>query len=267
MNEEIDIWYSEYELRGFIHTATRWNIDLCYEAKNDKHPYGQFTNEVYHARENFEKFATQLNRKLASAGNWKSIELDLNSRFIVMINRYIDWYTENKSKLEKFQPYCPYTIMLSVIESTKNEIQKYFPNIGSRKGDQTDKAPDQKHTNAEPVKKRGRKPQPIPPGNLELKDVFEDSSKYRHIISLLINEGYCDETTGCYISSQHRTKTRLAALIKHLHTLGLYKDNKSLTPQQIKVISCNTFGCNMDINTINKADPREFKFAFLNVSK
>jgi hypothetical protein len=139
MNEEIDYWYSEYELRRFIDTAKRWDIDVWHKFKNDKQPYGQFTYEVIHARVDFEKFATQLNRKLTNAGSWKAIELDLNSRFIVMINQYIDWYNENKPRLEKFQPYCPYTIMLSVIESTKNEIQKYFPNIGSEKGDQTDK--------------------------------------------------------------------------------------------------------------------------------
>jgi hypothetical protein len=132
--KEIEVWESEYELRHFIHTATRWDINVGEKNRTEQNPYSIFDYKVEHARNNFEKFRTQLNRKLSSLHPdfWKAIEIDLNDKFLKGINKYIKWYNENKPEFEKFQPYCPYTIMLSVIESTKKEILKYFPELHSQ---------------------------------------------------------------------------------------------------------------------------------------
>ena len=44
-----------------------------------------------------------------------------------MITRYLEWYKDHENEIQKFKPYCPYSIMLSIIESTQSEILKYFP--------------------------------------------------------------------------------------------------------------------------------------------
>ena len=132
MEKEINVWYSEYEIRQFVDTATRSSIDVIYQNRTKQMPFGIFTNYVENARSNFELFSTELNEKLIKNENWKAIGIDLNSKFLIGINQYIKWHEENKSSLEKFNPYCPYTLMLNVIESTKAEILKYFPELDER---------------------------------------------------------------------------------------------------------------------------------------
>ena len=129
MEKEINAWYSEYEIRQFIDIATRSSIDVIYQNRTKQMPFGIFTNYVENARSNFELFSTELNEKLIKNENWKAIGIDLNSKFLIGINQYIKWHEINKSSLEKFKPYCPYTLMLNVIESTKAEILKYFPEL------------------------------------------------------------------------------------------------------------------------------------------
>lgn len=129
MDTKIDNWNSEYELREFIDTAMRWQIEAVYNGQTENNPFGTFDYDVKIARENFEKFRTQLNQKISASNNWKAIEIDLKHRFLPMLNIYLQWYEANKQELKKFRPYCPYTSMFSVIESTKAEILKYFPKI------------------------------------------------------------------------------------------------------------------------------------------
>lgn len=130
MSNEIKVWPSEYELRQFIDMAIRWKIEVIYTSRTEDRPFSMFTHYVNNARYNYELFSSQLNDKLTQNENWRAVGIDLKSRFLIGIERYIKWYGENKSEFEKFQPYCPYTIMLSTIESTKDEILKYFPEFG-----------------------------------------------------------------------------------------------------------------------------------------
>ena len=127
MSEEIEIWSSEYELRQFIDRATRWGIEGVFKSRTKENPYFLFDYYVKNSRSEYDKFCSQLNKKLEATQNWKSIEIDIRDRFLPMIEQYLNWYEQNKLELKKFQPYCPYEIMFSVIESTKKEILKYFP--------------------------------------------------------------------------------------------------------------------------------------------
>jgi len=126
MTREIEAWYSEYDLRQFIDLALRWQIDDVFESRSPHRPFSIFTEYVASARINFEKFKEQLNNKLTNNVNWKAIEIDLRNRFLGMLNGYINWYQENQGEFSKFLPSCPYTLMLSIIESTKAEILQYF---------------------------------------------------------------------------------------------------------------------------------------------
>jgi hypothetical protein len=133
MEKKPEIWYSEYELRQFIDVATRYNIDGIYSQVSKDYPFSiVFNHTVKHSRSNYDLFCNQLRKTLENTQNWKVIELDLKDRFLLMINRYIEWYNDNKKETEKFNPYNPYETMFSIIESTKKEIVKYFPDIESR---------------------------------------------------------------------------------------------------------------------------------------
>lgn len=132
MKEQIDVWYLEYELRQSIDVAMRWSFDAVLEYRTEQNPYSVFDGFLQNARTNFELFRTQLNQKLTENENWKAIGVDLNNKFLKGINQYINWYEENKHEFEKFQPKCPYTVLLSIVESTKNEILQYFPLLHHR---------------------------------------------------------------------------------------------------------------------------------------
>jgi len=137
MKNEIEVWSSEYELRQFIDTARRWPIKGVYEDRTEKRPFSIFTEDLKNARENFELFSNQLNKKLTDNKNWKAIGIDLEHRFLQMLNQYINWYADNKKETEIFGSYNPYELMLSIIESTKKEILKYFPGLSRPENDDT----------------------------------------------------------------------------------------------------------------------------------
>ena len=100
--EEIEVWYSEYELGQFIDMALRWSIEGIYKDRTEARPFSVFTNKVENARANYDKFCSQLNKKLTQNPNWKAIELDLNQKFLPMLNQYLQWYETNKKEFEKF---------------------------------------------------------------------------------------------------------------------------------------------------------------------
>ena len=131
---ENEQWKSEYELRGVIDIATRYEIESIYKSSRiSNNHFSLFNPFLTTARENFDSFCYQLREKLANTQNWKPIEIDLKNRFLVMINQYLEWYEINKKETEKFEPYNPYNLMFNIIERTKNEILKYFPDIEGSK--------------------------------------------------------------------------------------------------------------------------------------
>ena len=131
---ENEQWKSEYELRGVIDIATRYEIESIYKSSRiSNNHFSLFNPFLTTARENFDSFCYQLREKLANTQNWKPIEIDLKYRFLVMINQYLEWYEINKKETEKFEPYNPYNLMFNIIERTKNEILKYFPDIEGSK--------------------------------------------------------------------------------------------------------------------------------------
>ena len=102
---EIEVWHSEYPLRQFIDMASRWAIDAVYKNRTEQNPYSVFKHFIEEARENYELFRTQLNRKLTENENWRAIGIDLKHRFLIEIDSYINWYNEHAEELEKFEPY------------------------------------------------------------------------------------------------------------------------------------------------------------------
>ena len=126
MIEENENWELEYELRQFIDVALRYSIDSVYKSVTKSNPYSVFSADVKNIREAFDLFCKQLRRTLTETQNWKAIEIDLNERFLIDIEKYLNWYEENKNQTKSFGDYNPYEILFSIVTSTKKEILKYF---------------------------------------------------------------------------------------------------------------------------------------------
>jgi hypothetical protein len=97
--------------------------------------------------------------------------------------------------------------------------------------------------------------QPLP---LFLADIFDSISKYNYIMNLLVEKQYCQPNTFIWKDEGAGNKGFLAAILKHLHAQGYYKDNKRLSNEQIKAIAKNTFGWEISIDTIKKAKPSQY---------
>ncbi|HEX7584874.1 MAG TPA: hypothetical protein VF373_09320, partial [Prolixibacteraceae bacterium] len=217
-----------------------------YKSRTKDNPWSVFDFYVENARNNFDLFCFQLNEKLTKNQNWKAIEIDLKHRFLPMINLYKEWYNKNKAETEKFDPYNPYKLMLSVIESTQNEILKYFPETlptqqSERKGDPP--APDQE------------------PTYNTLLDAFKDVSEYKRVMAILQSEGYI---TVNDIWQDHKKgwMTIIVSIIKLFAVKGYCKKTK-FSPAEIQEICINTFQTEtIGISTIKHASPYDNNINF-----
>ncbi len=99
--------------------------------------------------------------------------------------------------------------------------------------------------------------------NLNLTDVFVNDSKYKYIMNLLVEKGYCQQDTFIWKDLNNGNKGLLASILKHFHSLGYLKNNSQLSTEMIKAIAKNTFGKELSIDTIKKAKPDKFNLKFI----
>lgn len=92
---------------------------------------------------------------------------------------------------------------------------------------------------------------------LYLADVFESKTRYIHIMNILVTAKKCHPESYIWIGTEKGDYSYLAAILKHLHALGYYKD-KRLTHDEIRQICKNTFKMEISIDTIKKANPENF---------
>jgi len=128
MIEKNENWELEYPLRQFIDVAIRYSIDSVYKSVTKSNPYSIFSTDVKNIRYAFDLFCKQLRQRLTETQNWKAIEIDLNERFLIDIEKYLNWYEQNKNQTKSFGDYNPYEILFSIVQSTKKEILKYSDN-------------------------------------------------------------------------------------------------------------------------------------------
>lgn len=99
--------------------------------------------------------------------------------------------------------------------------------------------------------------------SLKLSDFFESASKYESLMKILITKGYCQPETFIWIDDKKGNKGLLAAIIKYLHPQGYYKDKARPTNEEILIMAKNTFGWEMSIDTIKRANTSAFDLSFI----
>jgi hypothetical protein len=127
--DEQNIVAHEYNLRQFIDVATRWKINAIFDSITDGEPFSIILGGfIKNARPFFDAFSNSLRKELSRLEKklWAAYEIDLQDRFMPMLDLYKQWYNVNKSETEKFNPYNPYKLMFDMILSTENEVLKYF---------------------------------------------------------------------------------------------------------------------------------------------
>jgi hypothetical protein len=98
---------------------------------------------------------------------------------------------------------------------------------------------------------------------LKLEMFFDSISKYKGIMEILVTENFCQQGTYIWKDQKKGNKTILAAILKYLHQQKYYKNNSPLTINQIREIALNTFGMNVAIDTIKKANPANSMLSFI----
>jgi hypothetical protein len=97
----------------------------------------------------------------------------------------------------------------------------------------------------------------------DLKDAFENASQYIAIMNLLADKMYCQPKTHVWKDKKKGYKCFLVALLKDLHLKGYYRNKKELKHEEIKRVAQNTFGVNMSIDTIKRAEVNSASLSFI----
>jgi hypothetical protein len=92
-------------------------------------------------------------------------------------------------------------------------------------------------------------------------ELFTHTSKYVKVKEILIEEGLCDEISFRWVDTGSGYKQLIVGLLKRLNELGYY--DKMPTNEEIKIISENTFGVEIGIDTIKKAKSNRGNLKFI----
>ncbi|HRZ75747.1 MAG TPA: hypothetical protein P5248_00150 [Bacteroidales bacterium] len=93
--------------------------------------------------------------------------------------------------------------------------------------------------------------------------LFKEQEDYESVIQLLINQKFIDKESRIWVDTNKGNKALLAAVIKHLHTKGYYTENRRPSLNLIHAICMHSFGWEVSIDTIKKANPAKFDLSFI----
>ena len=127
--KQITSW--ENRLQDFIYIATRYPINAVYEEVRPGLMFSAyFQDHVTEARTLYEQFKQALRQEIINSKvNPDFYKKDISKKFLPKIKYYEEWYQQHKKETEIFGDYNPYALMWNVIESTRDEIFKYFPEL------------------------------------------------------------------------------------------------------------------------------------------
>jgi len=100
-------------------------IEVVHASVSKNNEWSIILYDVLTLRQPFELFCTQLLKSLSQSENWDSILNDLNDRYLIDIERYLNWYENKKSETKIFGYYNPYEVLFDICTMTKREILKY----------------------------------------------------------------------------------------------------------------------------------------------
>jgi len=93
--------------------------------------------------------------------------------------------------------------------------------------------------------------------------LFNSTGQHEAIMSLLVQHNYCQEKTYIWKDKRKGNKAVLSSIIKYLHTQRYYRSGKPPTNAEIKDIALHTFGMQLAIDTVKKADPDKLDLSFI----
>lgn len=195
---------------------------------------------------------TQLNEKK------KSIEHQQNLA-IKGLNNILAFEKAGKAKIELELIKVQKSFDEINIEIETQKLAAELKNVNELKDNHSTLEPRDKTVNS---KEEKRKP-PQQNDLLKLFDFITDISKYDYVMNLLVKKGHCQAITFVWKDEANGNKSLLAAILKHLHKQGYYKNNKRPTNEQMVDISNNTFGWKISIDTIKRAKPEQFDLSFI----
>ncbi|MBJ2174178.1 hypothetical protein JBL43_08010 [Aureibaculum sp. A20] len=127
----MSVFFGEVELRQFLNNNL--NVEFMSYTVGVKSPYGVILEPiVLDFNKSALKFADQLYNELKGLTKEQrlSIETTLKEGYLVLINKYIDWYKVNKELTVNYFPSKnPYEVIYGDLTSIKKEILKHIPEL------------------------------------------------------------------------------------------------------------------------------------------
>jgi hypothetical protein len=96
----------------------------------------------------------------------------------------------------------------------------------------------------------------IPDENITLVEFFEYVSKYKAIMEILVEKGFCQPITYIRKDEAKGFKSLIIAIIKHIHSQGYLK--RKPTTDEIVLISNSTFRVKISKDTIKRINADSF---------
>ncbi|MGP8216219.1 MAG: hypothetical protein ACLQQ4_11680 [Bacteroidia bacterium] len=102
----------------------------------------------------------------------------------------------------------------------------------------------------------------IPEKKLMLFDIFIDETKYKYIMNLLVEKGYCQSETFYWKERKGMNKGFLVAILKDLELKKYYKNDIEFNFEVCKVVAKNTFNINIKSNKTfyTEVVPKQLEF-------
>jgi len=239
--DKIETW--EYSLRKFIDIATRWSThSIKLQTYPPNSPFSSiFWPFVKDARAGFEGFKSELRDQFLQVPDPNRLETDIKDRFLTMTGHYLGWYNGHKSEIEAegFGDHDPYAAMMSVVQSTREQIFVWFPET---EGHDTRAASKATTYN-------------------DLFSAFKDPEKYQRIMNLLVTKGICSPGNPCHHWGD--IKGRFVDFLKTLHIRGYLRRN--LNPEEMIAIA-EKFGLGTVSRSTLRSKPLETSFPFIPLS-
>lgn len=99
--------------------------------------------------------------------------------------------------------------------------------------------------------------------NISLESFFESIHKYKKVMEILTSENLIQPNTYIWKDEMKGNKAFLAALIKHLHLQGYFKNGEKPSNNAIVEITKNSFQWHVSLDTVKRAKPDDFDFRFI----
>ena len=223
-------------LTEFISNQTK-KVD---QKKREKESYEKIFNSSFDFCKSFEDFLQVLQIN----------ELTLKpNELLIKLNEYKTYYSK---ALEHYLKFDKEAIQSTIYQNILNRIIEKLDSLLRTEPEHILKDGIDSIKNPSLVASNNNKKSNVSNIPIVLDMFFADQEKFKSIMNLLVKKGFCHAVTYIWEDHENSNKATVVSLLKYLHVLGFYKDNRKLTAKETIEVAKNTFGVTLSESLLKK---------------